>query len=206
MHWLEAYAAHLGHVLGRYGGGGLFLINVLDSSVLAFPLINDILLIHMASRHPNMGLLYALYCTLGSMAGSFAIYGLGRGGSRLLRRNREMREAGRVRRWLRRNDFITVLVASVLPPPAPFKVVPVVAGALRMKVPRLAAALIVGRGLRFLIEAWVGIRYGKEAESYLRSHLVFLSVLTVSSVLLLFGIYRYLQQTAPADSTTAPQE
>jgi undecaprenyl-diphosphatase len=189
-------------VLGRYGGGGLFLINALDSSVLAFPLINDILLVHMASRHPNMGLLYALYCTLGSITGSFAIYGLGRGGSRLLRRNPEMREAGRARRWLRKNDFITVLVASVLPPPTPFKVVPVVAGALRMKVPRLAAALIVGRGARFLVEAWIGIRYGKEAETYLRNHLMFLSVITVISVLLLVGIYRYLQQTAPADSST----
>ena len=204
MHWLQAYAAHLGHVLGRYGGGGLFLINVLDSSVLAFPLINDILLIHMASRNPNMGPVYALYCTLGSMTGSFVIYGLGRGGRRLFGGNSEMREAGRARRWLLRNDFVTVLVASVLPPPTPFKVVPVVAGALRMKVPRLAAALIVGRGLRFMIEAWVGIRYGKEAESYLRAHLVLLSVVTVFSVLLLVGVYRYLQQTAPADSSTAP--
>lgn len=204
MHWWEAYAVHLGHVLGRYGGGGLFLINVLDSSILAFPLINDILLMHMASRHPNLGLLYALYCTLGSMAGSFAIYGLGRGGSRLLKRNPEMREAGRARRWLLRNDFITVLVASVLPPPTPFKVVPVVAGALRMKVPRLAAALIVGRGLRFVAEAWIGIRYGKEAEGYLRTHLVFLSAITVVSVVLLVVAYRYLQETAPADSTSAP--
>ena len=203
MHWLQAYAAHLGHVLGRYGGGGLFLINLLDSSILAFPLINDILLVHMASRHPNLGLIYALYCTLGSVAGSFAIYGLGRGGRRLMRRNSEMREAGRARRWLRRNDFITVLVASVLPPPTPFKVVPVVAGALRMKVPRLATALIVGRGARFLIEAWVGIRYGKEAESYLRTHLAFLSVLTVLSIVLLIGIYRYLQQTAPTDPSVA---
>ena len=205
MHWFEAYAAHLGHVLGRYGGGGLFLINVLDSSILAFPLINDILLMHMASRHPNLGLLYAIYCTLGSLAGSLAIYGLGRGGSRLLRRNPEMREAGRARRWLRRNDVVTVLVASVLPPPTPFKVVPVVAGALRMKVPRLAAALIVGRGLRFLIEAWIGIRYGREAESYLRTHLVFLSVLTVVSIVVLVAVYRYLQETAPPDSSSVPQ-
>jgi membrane protein YqaA with SNARE-associated domain len=201
VHWLQAYAIHLGHVLGRYGGGGLFLINVLDSSILAFPLINDVLLMHMASRNPSMGLVYALYCTLGSLAGSFAIYGLGRGGNRLLRRSGEMREAGRARRWLKRNDFVTVLVASLLPPPTPFKVVPVVAGAVRMKVPRLASALIVGRGVRFLVEAWIGIRYGKEAENYLRTHLVFLSVITVASVLILALAYRYLQETAPQDTS-----
>ena len=199
MHWLQSFAFHLGHVLARYGGWGLFLINVLDSSVLAFPLINDLLLIHMASRHPNLGLLYALFCTAGSLAGSFAIYGVGRGGGRLLRRNSEMREAGRARRWLKRNDLVTVLVASLLPPPTPFKVVPVVAGAINMKAPRLAMALIVGRGLRFALEAWVGMRYGAEAENFLRYHLTFLSIATAASVILLVVVYRYLQTTAPAD-------
>jgi membrane protein YqaA with SNARE-associated domain len=203
VHWLQAYGVHLGRVLGRYGGPGLFLINFLDSSILAFPLINDILLMHMASRHPNLGLIYAGYCTLGSLAGSLAIYGLGRGGNRLFRRGGEMREAGRARRWLKQNDFVTVLVASLLPPPAPFKMVPVVAGALRMKVPRLASALIVGRGIRFLAEAWIGIRYGQEAEGYLRTHLVFLSILTVVSIVVLVVAYRYLQETTPADSSAA---
>jgi membrane protein YqaA with SNARE-associated domain len=199
VHWLQVVAIHLGHVLGRYGGWGLFLINVLDSSVLAFPLINDLLLIHMASRQPALAPFYAVYCTAGSMAGSFAIYGLGRGGTRFFRRNPEMREAGRARRWLARNDFVTVLAAALLPPPAPFKVVPIVAGALRMRIPRLAAALLIGRGLRFAFEAWVGMRYGAQAETFLRYHLVFLSLAAAASIILLVATYRYLQKTAPAD-------
>ncbi|HUI42485.1 MAG TPA: VTT domain-containing protein [Terriglobia bacterium] len=199
MHWLQSVAIHLGRVLARYGGWGLFLINVLDSSVLAFPLINDILLIHMASRRPDMAIIYAIQCTAGSIAGSFAIYGLGRGGLRLFKRNPEMREAGRARRWLKRNDFATVLVAALLPPPTPFKVVPIMAGALGMNPGRLGAALLLGRGLRFALEAWVGMRYGAEAERYLKYHLGFLSVATAASVVLLVVIYRYLQKTAPAD-------
>lgn len=199
MHSFQAFAVHLGHVLAHYGGWGLFLINALDSSILAFPLINDLLLIHMASRHPSLGPFYAIYCTAGSIVGSFAIYYLGKGGGRIFRRNPEMREAGRARRWLRRNDFATVLVAALLPPPTPFKVVPIVAGAMGMKPSRLLAALVVGRGIRFAIEAWVGMRYGAEAEHFLRFHLAFLSVLTAASVLLLIVVYRYLQQTAPAE-------
>jgi membrane protein YqaA with SNARE-associated domain len=198
VHSLQAFALHLGHVLARYGGLGLFLINVLDSSVLAFPLINDILLIHMASRRPDMAWIYALQCTAGSMLGSFAIYGLGRGGGRLFRRNPEMREAGRARRWLKRNDFATVLVAALLPPPTPFKVVPIVAGAMGMDPLRLAAALLIGRGARFAVEAWIGMEYGAVAEGYLKGHLAFLSILAAVSVLLLVMIYRYLQKTAPA--------
>ncbi len=198
MHWLQTLAVHLGHVLGHYGGWGLFLINVLDSSVLAFPLINDLLLIHMCSRQPALAPFYAASCTAGSMAGSFAIYAVGRGGIRLFRRNPELREAGRARRWLARNDFATVLTAALLPPPAPFKVVPIVAGALRMNFARLAAALLIGRGLRFVFEAWVGMKYGAEAETFLRYHLVLLSLAAAASVILLVVAYRYLQKTAPA--------
>lgn len=199
MHWLQTFAIHLGHVLGRHGGWGLFLINVLDSSVLAFPLINDILLIHMASRRPDMAFIYAFLCTAGSIAGSFAIYGVAHGGGRLFKRNPEMREAGRARRWLKRNDFATVLVAALLPPPTPFKVVPIVAGALGMKPARLGAALILGRGLRFALEAWVGMRYGAQAEEYLKYHLGILSFIAAASVVLLVVVYRYLQKTAPAE-------
>ncbi|HEV2426090.1 MAG TPA: VTT domain-containing protein [Terriglobia bacterium] len=199
MHSFQAFAVHLGHVLAHWGGWGLFLINALDSSILAFPLINDLLLIHMSARHPNLGPYYAVCCTAGSIAGSFAIYYLGKGGGRIFRRNPEMREAGRARRWLRRNDFATVLVVSLLPPPTPFKVVPIVAGAMGMKRSRLLSALIIGRGIRFAFEAWVGVRYGAAAERFLRFHLTFLSVLTAASVILLIVVYRYLQQTAPAD-------
>jgi membrane protein YqaA with SNARE-associated domain len=198
VHSLQSFAVHLGHVLAHYGGWGLFLINVLDSSILAFPLINDLLLIHMATRQPASAPLYALYCTAGSIAGSFAIYYLGKGGGRIFKRNPEMREAGRARRWLTRNDFATVLVAALLPPPTPFKVVPIVAGAMGMKRSRLLSSLLLGRGFRFAVEAWVGVRYGAEAETFLRYHLMFLSILTAVSVVLLIAVYRYLQQTAPA--------
>lgn len=199
VHSFTSFAAHLGHVLAEYGGWGLFLINVLDSSVLAFPLINDLLLIHMATREPGLAPLYAVYCTVGSIAGSFGIYYLGKGGGRIFKRNPEMREAGRARRWLRRNDFATVLVASLLPPPTPFKVVPIVAGAMGMRPSRLATALVLGRGLRFAVEAWVGMRYGAEAEVFLRHHLTFLSIITALSVILLAVIYHYLQKTAPVE-------
>ena len=199
MHWLQTVAVHLARVLGHYGGWGLFLINVLDSSVLAFPLVNDLLLIHMSSRHPAQAAFYAAYCTAGSLVGSFAIYALGRGGIRIFRRSPEMREAGRARRWLHRNDFATVLVSSLLPPPAPFKVIPFVAGALSIKVVRFAGALLIGRGLRFAFEAWLGMKYGAEAESFLRVHLTFLSFATVGSIVLLVVVYRWLQRTAAAE-------
>jgi membrane protein YqaA with SNARE-associated domain len=199
LHRLELVAIHLGRYLAHYGGWGLFAINFLDSSFLAFPVLNDVLLIHLAARSPAFAALYAVQCTAGSVAGSFVIYGFGRGGGRIFKRNPEMREAGRARRWLRRNDFATVLVASLLPPPTPFKVVPIVAGALEIGALRVGTALVLGRGFRFALEAWVGAHYGAQAENYMKYHLAFFSLATAVLVVGLALIYHWLQKTAPVD-------
>jgi membrane protein YqaA with SNARE-associated domain len=199
LHHLELLAFHLGRYLAQYGGWGLFAINLLDSSFLAFPVLNDVLLIHLAARSPGLAPLYAVQCTAGSVVGSFVIYGFGRGGGRIFRRNPEMREAGRARRWLRRNDLATVLVASLLPPPTPFKVVPIVAGALEIPPLRIGSALLIGRGFRFALEAWIGVRYGAQAESYLKYHLAFFSLAMAAVIAGSLLIYRWLQKTAPAD-------
>jgi membrane protein YqaA with SNARE-associated domain len=45
---------------GTLGAPGLFLISFLDSSVLTFPVINDLLLIELSLQHPARMPLYAL--------------------------------------------------------------------------------------------------------------------------------------------------
>ncbi len=157
-------------------------------------MINDLLLLHLAGRHPELALFYALDSTLGSVAGAFAMYGLSHHGSRFLRRNAPPSQAGRAQHWLERNDFVTVLVASLLPPPAPFKIVPIVAGAVSVNAARFGAALVLGRGLRFAFEAFVGMRYGGEAEAYLKRHLVSFSLAMAAFILVAWTLYRYWQK------------
>jgi hypothetical protein len=53
----------------------------------------------------------------------------------------------------------------------------------------------VGRGLRFFAEAFVGRRYGVDAEAYLRHHLALLSVVTVVMIVGITILYRRLQRT-----------
>ncbi|HEV2176194.1 MAG TPA: VTT domain-containing protein [Terriglobia bacterium] len=196
MHYLQSFAIRLGRFLARYGGLGLFGINVLDSSILPIPVINDLLLIHLASRQPALAMVYALDCTAGSVAGSFAMYGISRWGGNLFRRRSTPSTGGRARQWLERNDFVTVLVASLLPPPTPFKVVPLAAGAMEVNPWRFGAALVVGRGLRFVAEALIGVRYGAKAETYLKYHIAFLSIATAASVIVITLVYRRLQKAA----------
>jgi len=74
---------------------------------------------------------------------------------------------------------VAVLVASILPPPAPYKVFVLTAGLLRVNALNFGLALLVGRGLRFAADAWLGARYGLQAEDYLRHNLGWASLAAV---------------------------
>src|ERR1043166_1953033 len=59
---------------GTLGAPGLFLISFLDSSVLTFPVINDLLLIELSIQHHARMPLYALMASLGSVLGCVLLY------------------------------------------------------------------------------------------------------------------------------------
>ena len=108
---------------------------------------------------------------MGSVCGAYLLYGIACSGGRFFWRTTTPHAIAHARRWLERNDFVAVLVASILPPPAPYKVFVLTAGLLRVNALHFGLALLVGRGLRFAADAWLGARYGLQAEDYLRHNL-----------------------------------
>ena len=56
VNWMQGVAVAL-------GGTGLFLIGFLDSSFLSFPMINDLMVIGMVTRHKALLLYYVLMAT-----------------------------------------------------------------------------------------------------------------------------------------------
>jgi membrane protein YqaA with SNARE-associated domain len=168
---LKSLSAKLGHILVLYGGWGLFGMSFLDSSFIPFPVVNDLALILMASRRPALWPLYALASTLGSICGAYVLYGIARGGGKFLWRKTTPAAVTNAQGWLKRNDFVAILVAALLPPPAPLKVFILTAGVLRVNAVRFGLALLAARGLRFGAEAWLGARYGVQAQDYLRHNM-----------------------------------
>lgn len=187
-------------MLALYGGLGLFGISLLDSSFVPLPGLNDLLLIHLSSQHPERAVWYALASTLGSIAGAYLIYGLARGGARFVWRRRSSTSLARAHEWLERNEFASILVVSILPPPAPFKAFLVAAGALRVNAVMFGFALLVGRGLRFGTEAYLGARYGAQAEAYLKENFVWASLVVVAVVVLGALVYRRVARRPSAPS------
>lgn len=206
MTFLKILAAKVGQFLALYGGWGLLGISFLDSSFVSLPGLNDLLLLHLSGQHPSRALFYALASTLGSIAGSYVIYGLARRGARYWARRRSSPAVQRARHWLKRNDLASVLVVSLLPPPSPYKIFLLTAGALHVDALRFGLALLVGRGLRFGALALLGARYGAQAEAYVKENLAWVSVLAALLVVVWTVIYRRLiARPAAAASEDAPR-
>lgn len=161
--WLQA-------IVATAGGFGLFLIAFLDSSVLTFPIINDLLLIDLSIRNPARMPYYAAMATLGSVGGCLLLYYLARKGGEAMFHKHAGPRALSIHAWIKRNGFVSILVTALLPPPNPFKVFVIAAGALEMPVRSFVIGLLVARGLRFFGEGYLAVRYGDQALPFLLTH------------------------------------
>jgi membrane protein YqaA with SNARE-associated domain len=199
----KSLSIKLGHVLVLYGAWGLFAMSFLDSSLIPFPVVNDLALIVMASRRPAWWPLYALATTLGSVGGVYLLYGVARGGGTFFFRKTTPQSVTKAQRWIERNDFLSILVAALLPPPAPLKVFVLTAGLLRVNALRFGLAMLLGRGLRFGAEAWLGARYGVQAQEVLRHNMGWASLAVVAFILGLAFVQRWWKRSAGTTSPSA---
>jgi membrane protein YqaA with SNARE-associated domain len=153
------------------GAPGLFIVAFLDSSFLSLPEINDLLLVWMVTRQKSRMVLYAVASTLGSIAGCLVLYYIGRrGGDALVRRKFSSDRVDRALTIVRRYGLVSVLIPSILPPPAPFKIFVLLAGVAGINVSRFTIAIAIGRGFRYLGEGWLAIRYGDQALVYMQEN------------------------------------
>ena len=91
---------------------------------------------------------------------------MARPGHRALDRFSESKQK-RVKDLLDRYEVLSVLVASVLPPPFPFKLFVVSAGVFRLNILRFTIAIAAGRTFRYLLEGYLAARYGEHAREIL---------------------------------------
>jgi membrane protein YqaA with SNARE-associated domain len=177
--WLQA-------IVASAGGLGLFLIAFLDSSVLTFPVINDLLLIDLSIRNPARMPYYAAMATVGSVAGCLLLYYIARKGGEAMFRKHAGPRAHKIRAWIQRNGFVSILVTALLPPPNPFKVFVIAAGALEMPVQTFVLGLLAARAIRFFGEGFLAIRYGDQAGQFLMSHKLEVAGMVLGVVLCLY--------------------
>jgi membrane protein YqaA with SNARE-associated domain len=153
------------------GAPGLFVVAFLDSSVLSLPEIADLLVIWMVVQHKERLVLYALSATAGSLAGCLGLYYIGRkGGDALVRKRFRSGAVDRTLASFRRFGVLAVLIPSILPPPAPFKIFVLLAGVARIGVGQFAIAIAIGRGARYFVEGLLAIWYGDRAIAFIHEN------------------------------------
>jgi len=177
---------------GALGAPGLFLISFLDSSVLTFPVINDLLLIELCIQHPTRMAFYALMAASGSVLGCVLLYFIARKGGEAFFHRKAGDRAGAIRHWVEQNGFIGVLMAALLPPPTPFKFFVLAAAVFEVPLWSFTAAIALARGIRYFGMGYLAIRYGNDALPFLKSHKFEASIVIVLFLLLSYVISRVI--------------
>ncbi|MBA3441214.1 MAG: DedA family protein [Pyrinomonadaceae bacterium] len=170
IHKITNNLVQLSQSLIVYGPFGLFAIALLDSAFVPLPGGPDAVMMLLAAARPRWTILYAVAATLGSVAGCIVLYYISRRvGEGALKRFSPAKQA-RVKSLMDRYDVLAVLVASILPPPFPFKLFVVTAGVLRLNILRFVLAIAAGRFFRFLLEGYLAACYGERARDLLAEH------------------------------------
>jgi membrane protein YqaA with SNARE-associated domain len=152
LHPVTKWLTRLSEYLITFGSFGLFAVALLDSTFVPLPSSADALMLLLTTTYPSWMLLYAFMATSGSAIGCWILYLVSRrAGARALNRFSEKKRA-RVKNLIERYDMMAVLVATLLPPPFPFKLFVVTAGVFRFSLVRFMIAIIAGRAFRFLLE------------------------------------------------------
>jgi len=179
------------------GAPGLFLISFLDSSVLSFPIINDLLLIELSMQHPARMPLYALMAASGSVLGCVLLYFLARLGGEAYFHRKAGARAIAIRHWVERNGFGGMLVAALLPPPTPFKVFVFAAGVFEAPLFGFASAITLARLFRYFGVGYLAVRYGADAMPYLVAHKLQVAVLVIGLVAVSYALSRWILRHRP---------
>jgi membrane protein YqaA with SNARE-associated domain len=186
--------------LGFWGVGA---VAVLDSSSIPVPM--DLIVAGYAWSDPRRFYLYVLMAAIGSAIGGLVPYWLGRaGGEIFLMKRIDRTRYEKMRDRFERQEFLALMIPSMMPPPTPWKVFVFAAGVFEMKVASFMLAVLAGRIVRFTVVSLLTIRYGPQIvhdltilmQQHMLAMLVALGVILI--VLAVLALRKGMSKRAPA--------
>jgi len=154
--------------LAKFGIWGIGALALLDSSTIPVP----------------MDAFLAI--SIWNDKGRFLLYCLGRAGGELFllkHVNRERFERMRLR--FERQEFLAMMIPSMLPPPTPWKAFVFAAGVFEMRVVPFMLAVFCGRMVRWLVLSLLVLKLGPDAVKVVEQHS--LSILAIVGALAVAG-------------------
>ena len=155
--------------LAKFGIWGMGALALLDSSTIPVPM--DAFLAFSVWNDKGRFWLYILLASIGSAIGGLLPYGLGRAGGELFLLKRVNRERfDQMRTRFERQEFLAMMIPSMLPPPTPWKAFVFAAGVFEMRVIPFMLAVFCGRMVRWLLLSLLVLKIGPSAVEVVAHH------------------------------------
>jgi membrane protein YqaA with SNARE-associated domain len=177
-------------LLKPLGVWGVGCIAFVDAAALPVPM--DFILAGYVWANKSHFYLYVIVASAGSALGGLVPFYLGRAGGELFlmkRINRARYEQLRDR--FEKQEFLAMMIPSILPPPTPWKLFVIAAGVFEMKVSTFLLAVFVGRVVRDMITAILVIEYGPEIVSIAGRLATQHKVALICGTVAVFGLLGY---------------
>jgi membrane protein YqaA with SNARE-associated domain len=163
----------------------LAAVSFVESSV--FPITPLVMLIPMVLARPDRAWMIAGVCTVASVLGGVAGWGIGYAffeeiGRPVLEFYGKGDAFAEITERFRQFGAEAVLIAAVTP--FPFKVVTIASGVAKLSLPVLIGASIIGRGLQFFMVAALLWKFGPAAKQFIENRL---GLVTTVLVVLIVG-------------------
>jgi membrane protein YqaA with SNARE-associated domain len=177
--------------LPTLGGFGLLSSAFVDSSFVPLPLVTDLLLMDLCSRHPMRMPYYVAMATLGSVGGCIWIYWLARKSGQAYYERTQGKPPGKIRRFIQDYPMASVFLPAVAPFPVPFKPFVVAQGVFQVPFGIFVLGTLAGRGALFFVEGFLGARYGEAAKQFMMTQ-KWASAVVAAGLILIFLLIRRL--------------
>ena len=170
-----------------YGAPALFVLAFAESSF--FPVPPDVLLIALALSMPSRALYFALICSVGSVLGGIAGYGIGWGLWEVVQGfffdyvpGFSHHAFDKIRSKYELYNFWVVFTAGFTP--IPYKIITVSAGVFKINFPVFVLASALSRSARFFIVAGLIYKFGTPMKGFIDRYF---NLLTIAFTVLLVG-------------------
>ncbi len=194
LRWVESWAG------SPHGSWALFALAFMESSF--FPIAADVLLIALVLGDPTRWVWFAFICSLGSVLGGIAGYGIGiKGGRPILQKM--FGGSDRIQKveelYDRYNAWATGIAGLT---PIPYKVFTIAGGVFAVNFRIFVIASILSRSARFFLVAGLIRLFGTPIQAFIENYL---GVLTIAFVILLIGGFWLLGRGAGRIGRTDPE-
>lgn len=194
--------AKLTNLLVAWGPWGILLLASIDSAGIPLAVGVDALVILLAAKDPAKAVLGVCCATVGSLAGSLALfYAARKGGERFLKKEAPAEQQGHFRKWFGRYGLVTVFIPALVPIPMPMKFFVACAGVLGARPIVFTVVVLLARILRYGGEAYLGVQLGEHSTRYLAGHVRELAAFAAILFLALYLLIRLSDRWGTKSST-----